>query len=133
MTNTAKIVNSKQVILYGLEISEILGERVGPVSYKVQLNNGQTCKRHLDHIHHRVDNQESPTRVVKGNTTIGLHTQYNSQSQAEVNHPLINYLLPHRTVTVQPHQLKYLVVIPLETIGHLVVFKVKGEEMSHIT
>ena len=44
----------------------ILVQRVRPVSYIIQWNNGQTCKRHVDHIHHGVDSldtQQPPSDV----------------------------------------------------------------------
>ena len=32
-------------------ISGVIVESVGPVSYKIQLQDGQVCKRHINHIH----------------------------------------------------------------------------------
>ena len=49
----------------------ILVERVGPVSFKVKLMDGQTFERHLDHLHHRSDspNSKEPQVLINDKAT----------------------------------------------------------------
>ena len=49
----------------------ILVERVDPVSFKVKLMDGQTFKRHLDHLYHRLDspNCKEPQVLINNKTT----------------------------------------------------------------
>ena len=44
-------------------VSGMIIQSVGPVSYMIQLQDGQVWKRHVDHVRQRVDNQDISTRL----------------------------------------------------------------------
>ena len=44
-------------------VSGIIIQSIGPVSYMIQLQDGQVWKRHVDHVRQRVDNQDISTRL----------------------------------------------------------------------
>jgi len=75
-------------------ISGVIVQNVGPVSYMIQLQDGTVHKRHLDHIHQRVDNPSAPTSS-------------SNASQATEESPLVTYpveLLPTDSESSQSEQ-----------------------------
>ena len=75
-------------------ISGVIVQNVGPVSYMIQLQDGTVHKRHLDHIHQKVDNPSAPTSS-------------SNASQATEESPLVTYpveLLPTDSESSQSEQ-----------------------------
>ena len=72
----------------------IVVERVGPVLFNVQLQNGQTCKRHLDHfiLHYRLD---SPNYLLQNQIVVTVHAVY-TQSELPRRNPPRNRRPPNR-------------------------------------
>ena len=91
-------------------------ERVGPVSFKVRLMDGQTFKRHLDHLHHRLDspNAKEPQVSINDKTTPESPWDTHPVQPTTMSHEATSEHLPtsdsnssvtsHSTMSVQPRR-----------------------------